>query len=702
MTISNSINRKEYAGDGATTSFATSPVVFFNSSELVCYVVTNATGGSTTLTENTHYSVSGGGSSTAAAVGTVDLSGGSTPNGAPASGETLIIERNVAITQTTDLVNNDINDADVEEAALDKLTLIAQQLNSDVGRAIKQPVVDVTAIDELPVAVSRASKVLGFDAAGQITTYDASSAVTTSDNVTFVQSGSGAVATTVQDELRNWVTPLQFGAVGDGSNDDTAALALWLAAGATRNLYLPAGTWTTTVELAYNTATSGPLKIAGAGANAVLKATGTSNKVLHITGTAGVTRALLELHSFAITSNTSGTSSVGLHLDGIANWSVRDVWIDGNSKMTDGIRCTAAQQGEVSGGRIHNCTVGAVLEDNSGGGITSSGIDWHGMSFVNTTTNFKVALNGAGFPGAGTLDFHGNHLTSAAMQIDIEGGGAGVLTFTANHLEPLAGNDGAIVREGRTVWVGNTIIAFTGTDGLNISGGANTYENKIIGNIISGNITISSGSENNVFSYNSHSGTFTDNGTNTEIWGNHSYTGAQLVSKAKASINPTGAVYLGSPTAATNFFGLNRTVSGAVLNSGIAAFNLYNDGTNLNIERYTGAGTASGSLQLKTGGALDLLTGATSNFAVTSSGVGTMREGFTACKLIGITAGGSASMGLMLSSTANFGVFFGSGAPSLAAAKGSLYLRSDGSGTSDRMYVNTDGSTTWTAVTTAA
>lgn len=65
-------------------------------------------------------------------------------------------------------------------------------------------------------------------------------------------------------------------------------------------------------------------------------------------------------------------------------------------------------------------------------------------------------------------------------------------------------------------------------------------------------------------------------------------------------------------------------------------------------------------------------------------------------------AGGSNGKGLLLSSTANFGIFFGSGAPTLSAAKGSLYLRSDGSGTSNRMYVNTDSGTTWTAVTTAA
>ena len=65
-----------------------------------------------------------------------------------------------------------------------------------------------------------------------------------------------------------------------------------------------------------------------------------------------------------------------------------------------------------------------------------------------------------------------------------------------------------------------------------------------------------------------------------------------------------------------------------------------------------------------------------------------------------ITAGGAAAF--LATSTASFGVFVGSGAPTVSAAKGSLYLRSDGSSTSTRAYINTDGATTWTAITTAA
>jgi hypothetical protein len=73
-----------------------------------------------------------------------------------------------------------------------------------------------------------------------------------------------------------------------------------------------------------------------------------------------------------------------------------------------------------------------------------------------------------------------------------------------------------------------------------------------------------------------------------------------------------------------------------------------------------------------------------------------------AAVLTDIPAGGSTATGLTSTSTANFGVFFGSGAPTLSAAKGSLYLRSDGTTTNDRAYINTDGATTWTALTTAA
>lgn len=63
-------------------------------------------------------------------------------------------------------------------------------------------------------------------------------------------------------------------------------------------------------------------------------------------------------------------------------------------------------------------------------------------------------------------------------------------------------------------------------------------------------------------------------------------------------------------------------------------------------------------------------------------------------------AGGASAF--LATSTAGLGIYLGSGAPTVSAAKGSLYLRTDGSSTSTRSYINTDGATTWTAITTAA
>lgn len=44
----------------------------------------------------------------------------------------------------------------------------------------------------------------------------------------------------------------------------------------------------------------------------------------------------------------------------------------------------------------------------------------------------------------------------------------------------------------------------------------------------------------------------------------------------------------------------------------------------------------------------------------------------------------------------------GSGVPTMAAKKGSLYINITATTTTTRLYINTDGGTTWTTFTTAA
>jgi hypothetical protein len=57
-------------------------------------------------------------------------------------------------------------------------------------------------------------------------------------------------------------------------------------------------------------------------------------------------------------------------------------------------------------------------------------------------------------------------------------------------------------------------------------------------------------------------------------------------------------------------------------------------------------------------------------------------------------AGGSTGVGLALGTTPNLGLFFGSGVPTLSAAQGSLYLRTNGDGVTG-FYTNTNGANGW-------
>jgi hypothetical protein len=96
-------------------------------------------------------------------------------------------------------------------------------------------------------------------------------------------------------------------------------------------------------------------------------------------------------------------------------------------------------------------------------------------------------------------------------------------------------------------------------------------------------------------------------------------------------------------------------------------------------------------------GTFGAATSVTSLAATTISATGNI----TADSATGLVAGGASAF-IATNVAAGMGIYVGSGAPTVAAAKGSLYLRSDGSGVADRAYINTNGSTTWTAISTVA
>lgn len=165
MTVSSETSKVFFTGDGTSTQFSTNPVIFYSSSTLNVYVVTTATGLATTLTEGTHYTVSGG----SGAVGAVWLDGGSSPYGAPPATEYVAIIRDEPYLQADDFVNDSASDAEVIESRYDKVTMEIQQLLDVTERSIRLNEWEDDTTVSMTIPLDRADQYLVFDSSRNMT-----------------------------------------------------------------------------------------------------------------------------------------------------------------------------------------------------------------------------------------------------------------------------------------------------------------------------------------------------------------------------------------------------------------------------------------------------------------------------------------------------------------------------------------------------
>ena len=160
MTVSSTTVKNSYSGNGSTTQFAYTFKIFADSDLQV--IIRSSTGTETTKTITTHYTVAGAG----------DASGGSitfTSGNTPASGETVVIRRNVPQTQAIDYIANDPFPAETHEEGLDRATLVAQQISEEADRSIKLSRTNTMTSTEFTIgATDRANKVLSFDSTGEL------------------------------------------------------------------------------------------------------------------------------------------------------------------------------------------------------------------------------------------------------------------------------------------------------------------------------------------------------------------------------------------------------------------------------------------------------------------------------------------------------------------------------------------------------
>lgn len=166
----------------------------------------------------------------------------------------IVITGARSVQRTTDFATaGDLVAASLNEQ-LDANVIFSQQVAETARRALTAPVYDPEHVDSggtldmtLPAAATRASKLLGFDSVGNPTTFPTSSSTATSaSTISYIASGAGAVGTTVETKLREFLSVKDFGAVGDGSTNDSTAFQAAINAVNTAGggiVFVPHGTY---------------------------------------------------------------------------------------------------------------------------------------------------------------------------------------------------------------------------------------------------------------------------------------------------------------------------------------------------------------------------------------------------------------------------------------------------------------------------
>jgi hypothetical protein len=238
-----------------------------------------------------------------------------------------------------------------------------------------------------------------------ITGINGTGIATDSASVSYTPAGTGAVTTTVQAKLRQYVSVQDFGAKGDNSTDDTLAIQAALNLGPFHAIYFPAGTYIVSnltcgadITLYGDGLINSILKFKTGSAGAIL----TANNAVHLTirnlGFNGnYTNCASGTNCLSITGTESGGNGFWIDESGFFNAKSIGLYQVGTYTKARISNCVA--EGNQLDGIITNAT-NIILEGNrcsSNGrfGILSQGS--YAQIFGNTcTSNGQLVTGGAG------------------------------------------------------------------------------------------------------------------------------------------------------------------------------------------------------------------------------------------------------------------------------------------------------------------
>lgn len=248
------------------------------------------------------------------------------------------------------------------------------------------------AIDEVvtDLAASTGAATVGFAPSGTLSATTVQGAITEqmtdlaassgSSLVGFLQSGTGATARTVQAKLRDTVSVKDFGAVGDGVTDDTAAIQAAVAAN--KFVYLPAGTYKVSASIDLKTYPQAGL-------------IGESSELTIIKANAVITQVI----------NLYDTADIG----GGNDYQLTNLRIDGNNLATYGVNIRFRHWLAADNVIVQNCTTAWYMADSY-------------ISFFNNCRS-RNCTNGFSLQGANHASAFSNCYVTAATGVPVYVGG---------------------------------------------------------------------------------------------------------------------------------------------------------------------------------------------------------------------------------------------------------------------------------------
>mgnify|MGYP003108855422 CR=1 FL=1 len=459
MTVSSTTNKVSYSGNGSTTVFAYTFKIFADA-DLKVFIRSSA-GVETLKTLTTHYTVSNAGN---ASGGNVTFTTGNTP----ASGETVVIQRELALTQGTDYVENDPFPAESHEDALDRLTFITQQQQEEIDRAIKASVTNTISSTEFAVSASdRANKILSFDGSGDLTVTEGK-IDTVSTSVSAVSAG-GTPTASATFTASSGALALAFGLVtgNTGATGSTGSTGAAGSNGSNAGLAMTFSNSTSDADpgggkLAFNNATVSSVSILfidDADDNSV-DISGFVQSFDDVVNSTARGIILITKEGTPSTFALFKVSGAVTDASGYTKVPVTHVVSNGTFSNTDGITVSFSYSGADASGQFtitDGSTSQTISNDNTLTVTSGEGID----ATVSATDTLTIAGEDATTSNKGIASFSSDNFSVSSGAVTIKNAGVDLTAEVTGTLPVANGGTGATSLAGANIVASNANTTFT-------------------------------------------------------------------------------------------------------------------------------------------------------------------------------------------------------------------------------------------------